>query len=92
MTTEEVEDAEYELKMGDRWPYDASYAWHNIKGATPPPPVDWAHRAARGVISKLCDNNDIDDALGIILDDNSRTEIVKLLADIIRLAEQQKSG
>ena len=69
--------AKLSLEHGNRYPYDAK------AGAIP---YDWAHRAARGCIADLLDRNVINNALKDI-DDTTRAEIVKTLAEIIRMAK-----
>lgn len=90
-------DARYCLNRGMRLPYDASDEWLELpehdeidsEGPPPPPPVDWAHAAARGVVQELKGRSELDDILEQ-LDEETRVEIVSKLAEIIRLAEQDK--
>ncbi len=78
--------AQQELEMGDKYPYDAPDSWHDAYPNEPAPPaVDWAHRAARGVISDLTDRRDIKRGFENV-DEGTRIEIVAALADIIRTA------
>lgn len=90
-------DARYCLDRGARLPYDALDKWLELpehdeidsEGPPPPPPVDWAHAAARGVVQELKGRSGLDDILGQ-LDEETRVEIVSKLAEIIRLAEQDR--
>jgi len=72
------------LITGNHFPFDANDAWWNTDMTRVVPPAkDWAHKAARGILAKLRDQNDI--AIGDV-DEAARAEIVKSIADIIREA------
>lgn len=74
------------LDFGDRWPYDAPDSWHRAYPEEPaPPPVDWAHRAARAIIADLTDRRGIKHGFENV-DEDIRQEIVATLANIIRAA------
>lgn len=74
------------LDGGKGTPYDAPDAWDDDNDRPPPPPAkDWAHAAARGIISDLLDRRDIKFAFHGI-DEDIRIEIVEAMAAIIRLA------
>lgn len=75
------------LARGLNSPYDAPDAWWNEDGNTPPPPKDWAHSAARGVIADLNGRGGIDSVLEGI-DEETRAEIVESIAAVIRLAKE----
>lgn len=77
------------LKHGADYPFDApDNWWRKSKHPKPPPADDWAHAAARGVIADLQDRGGI--KYGFIdVDEDTRQEIVRSLADIIRLAHYQ---
>lgn len=76
----------HELLMGDRYPYDAPDSWSEAYPNEPTPePVDWAHRAARGIIHDLRDRRDIKQGFNDV-DEDLRQEIVASLAEIIRTA------
>ena len=81
-------DAEQTLKHGADFPYDATDAWWNDADAPPPPPTDWAHEAARGVLSDLRDRREIKQGFEG-LDENARAEVVESLAEIIRVAAKK---
>lgn len=49
----------------------------------PPPPTDWAHAAARGVLADLLDRKGIKHGFTDVEED-TRVEIVQSLAEIIR--------
>ena len=51
--------AESKLTFGDRFPYDAPDDWwaDDSENTKTPPPSDWAHRAARGVLADLTDRH-----------------------------------
>ena len=84
-----VTDAEHTLKLGSDFPYDAPDSWWDSSATSvtpvPPPPTDWAHRAARGVIADLQDRRGIKQEFNDI-DEETRKEIVESLAAIIRSA------
>ena len=56
-----------------------------IFGAIPPPAIDWAHTAARGVLADLCDRRGVKWELEKI-DHDVRAELTQSLACIIRQA------
>lgn len=73
-------DAKKYLKDADKYPYEL------MPGDNPIPP-DYAHRAARGCLSDLCDRK----AIGNVLDDidlDTRKDIIASLAAIIREAQK----
>lgn len=72
------------ITRGDQYPYDAPDAWWQTNDP-PPPPADWAHRAARSCIANLNSRHTIKHAFGGV-DEETRTEIVRTLAEIIRKA------
>jgi len=79
--------AKQTLKHGNDFPLDAPDAWWEGDATNPPPPKDWAHSAARGVIADLQDRCGIKHGLERgNLDEEIRTEIVEALAAIIREA------
>jgi len=82
------DEAEFRLKHGAEFPYDANDAWWD-SGTAPLAAVDWAHEAARGVIADLQDRGGIKRAPQEI-DEETRVEIVLALADIIRSAAEKK--
>lgn len=77
-----IEEASFYLGHGARFPYDApdGCETHSL-----PPPADWAHAAARGVLADLRDRRDIKRGFERV-DEDVRKEIVESLAAIIRLA------
>ena len=83
--------AKISLTHADNYPYDAPDEWWASEGKTialPPPAIDWAHRAARGIIADLKGRHTIKHGLENI-DEETRAEIVRSLAEIIRLAEME---
>lgn len=85
-----MSDSSFSLKHGNEFPYDAPNEWWNeSSGKNPPPPKDWAHSAARGIIANLQDRRGIKHELSNI-DEETRAEIIHTLADIIRLAAHDK--
>jgi len=87
---DELKIAEITLKHGNKYPYDAPDAWWNGSGDNLPEPVDWAHSAARGVLSDLNDRRGIKQGFAG-LDEYTRAEIVASLAAIIRAALKEPS-
>ena len=85
----EVTKARATLKHGNAFPYDAGDQWWNGDGTNPPKPTDWAHSAARGVIADLSDRRGIKNVLSG-LDEETKAEIVRSLATIIRTAKEQQ--
>lgn len=84
--------AKHSLEIGDKYPYDASDQWSiDYPAAPPPPPIDYAHRAARGIIADLTDRRSIKWGFKEI-DEDVRAEIVASLAEIIREAVRQDSA
>lgn len=78
-------DAQRALARGADFPYDGGEAfWH--RSESPPPAIDWAHRAARGVLADLTDRRGIKHELDDI-DYDVREELTQSLAAIIREAE-----
>lgn len=84
-----MSDAEFRLRHGEKYPFDAPDGWwEQDDDRAPPPATDWAHLAARGV---LCDMND---RRGIKrgfegIDEDVRKEIVESVAEIIRAAHKE---
>jgi hypothetical protein len=77
------------LRRGERFPYDATDEWRRSASSTPAPPArDWAHQAARGVVSNLCDRRGIKQVLAG-LDEEVRADLVRDLADIIHAAKPE---
>lgn len=81
--------AKHTLERGAKYPYDAPDDWWEGDGSAPPPPTDWAHAAARGVLADLNDRGGIKHGFNNI-DEEIRAEIVTSLAAIIRLAGSTK--
>lgn len=81
--------AKQELKHADDFPFDASDAWMNRESKVGPETPHWSYRAARGVISNLSDRRGIGQGIGDF-DEDVRKEIVATLADIIRVASEEK--
>lgn len=79
---------------GDRNPFDAPDAWIWRDDETPSPQAaDWAERAARGIISEFSDRGAaMEDALHPEkVDEDTRKEIIVVMAAIIRLAAKAGS-
>lgn len=83
------------LKMGQEYPFDGTDEWWqqnqdaDPKTEAPADKLDWAVRAARGVIADLCDRRAIKNGFDDIEAD-TRREIVETMAAIIRFAAEQK--
>lgn len=74
--------SKHRLDQGAKYPYD-----DGDSNLTPPPAIDWAHAAARGVLADLLDRRGIKGSLdNEEIDHETRVEIVQSLAAIIRLA------
>jgi hypothetical protein len=84
----EDEIAEYTLKRGLQYPYDAPDAWWEGDGKTAPAPDDWAHAAVRGILADLNDRGGIKHGFANI-DEEIRIEIVQSLARIVRAAHSK---
>jgi hypothetical protein len=85
-----MSNAGRDIKFGNQYPYDAPDSWRsNDIDQKAPPPVDWAHSAARGILSNLNDRRGIKQELRQI-DESTRKEIVESVAEIIREAEKTK--
>lgn len=70
-------DARFHFNLGQKSPYDAGR-----------PCEDWAHAAARGVISDLKDRRGIKNGFNDV-DDDIKSEIVDSMAEIIRIAYEK---
>ena len=79
---------EIRISHGNKYPYDAPDRWWDGDGENPPPPRDWSHTAARGVLADLQDRRGIKWGFEDI-DSEVRVEIVDSLAAIIREAARQ---
>lgn len=79
-------DAAWYVRHGNKFPYDATDQWKNSDDE-PPPPSDWAHSAARGVLADLTDRKGIKWGFDNI-DEEVRAEIVETMAAIIRAARE----
>lgn len=77
-----MSDAKFWLKHGSDFPYDAGDSFW-IEGNPPPPPVDSAHAAARGILANMCDRRGIKRGFEDI-DLDVRVEIAETIAAIIR--------
>lgn len=88
------ESPDFYLSFGDRFPYDAGedfWRGFNPADTTPPPPTDWAHRAARATIAAFDDCKGINVAHHNI-DHETRAKMVRSLAEIIRTAARAAAG
>ena len=84
--------ARFMLRIGSDYPYDSTDEWqeHFSGSRLPPPAVDWAHAAARGVIAELSDRRGIKHGFNRV-DEEVRLNIVESIASIIREAKNQDS-
>jgi hypothetical protein len=73
------------LQRGNAFPYDAPDAWFKEERFMPPPPIDAAHCAARGVIAELQTRSKIGRAFEGIAE-SVRADIVQSVAEVIRQA------
>ncbi|MEY4706319.1 MAG: hypothetical protein RJB58_42 [Pseudomonadota bacterium] len=84
MTKDEL--ALFSILRSDSFPYDAPDEWWNSTGDVPaPPPINWAHRAARAIMHDLQERAGINNNFPNV-DEATRVEIVSALATIIRVA------
>jgi len=88
MESEQEQLARMSLHAGNEYPYDASDEWRELYSSSrqAPPPHDWAHAAARGIVYDLQDRRSIKDGF-LRVDEEVRTKIVKAIAEIIRQAD-----
>ena len=77
--------AKHSLQRGAQYPFDATDEWWDGDGTNPPPAVDWAHAAARGILHDLTDRRGIKQGFAGI-DHEVRVEIVESIANIVRAA------
>lgn len=83
-------ETSFRLQHGARFPYDAPDAWWEGTGDQGPDPLpakDWAHAAARAVLSSMTDRRGIKTGFDGI-DEAVRKEIVETTAAIIREAHE----
>lgn len=80
-----MSEAKRSLEYGSKFPYDAPDAWWNSSEGKPPPAIDKAHAAARGILWDLRGRCDIKRGFEGI-DEETRAEIVASMAEIIRAA------
>ena len=89
------DEIRHRIKHGNRWPYDASDDWWKSDRdddtrteEVPADKLDWAHRAARGILSDMNDRRGIKRSFEDI-DEDVRREIVETTAAIIRMAHAE---
>lgn len=81
-----MSDAPHSLERGAALPFDApDQWWATDEKEAPPPALDWAHAAARGILYDFLDRRGIKHGFSGI-DEDVRTEIVQSMAAIIRAA------
>jgi hypothetical protein len=78
--------AQRALAHGADFPYDGGGEFWTKIDVPPPPAVDWAHRAARGVLADLSDRQGIKHELYNV-DYSVREELTAAIAAVIREAE-----
>lgn len=74
------------IEAAAQFPYDAPDAWWQASDLPPPPALDWAHAAARGILGDLKGRSGVGNELAG-LDEDVRAELVESVADIIRTAQ-----
>lgn len=77
-----IDLAKRALEVGNEYPYDAPDNWD---GERELPAVDWAHKAARGILYDLGDRGGIKHGF-VDIEQEVRVDIVEALAAIIRAA------
>lgn len=88
------------LRWGDESPFDASQEWHEKNWdadpkVNPPPPQDWAHRAARGIVAELSDDHGawLEQAFHLErVGEDDRRAIIETMAAIIRRAASESES
>ena len=88
------------LRRGDESPFDASQEWHRQNWYAepkidPPPALDWAHRAARGIVDELSDDHGalLEEAFHLErIGEEDRQAIIETMAAIIRRAAVENVG
>lgn len=88
------------LRRGDESPFDASQEWHRQNWHAepkidPPPAVDWAHRAARGIVYELSDDHGalLEEAFHLErISEEGRQAIIETMTVIIRRAANENIG
>lgn len=80
-------DASRCLEFGAQYPYDHGFGEDDPLTNPAPTASDWAHAAARGIMSDLLDRRGIRHEFGNV-DMDVRKEIVAVMADIIRTAQR----
>lgn len=89
----DLEHVRLRLRQGAEHPYDEPYLFRENGEDYPMLAIDWAHRAAHGILADLCDRRGIKQALradGLDEDDETRAEIVAMMAEIIREADRDR--
>ena len=81
-------NAQISLKFSDDYPYEID---EDTNPGADLKPTDWAHRAARGVLSDLSDRRGIKWELEKV-DMYTRKDIVAALTEIIRLAHSEANA
>jgi hypothetical protein len=84
----EFNRSKHDIERGADYPYDAPDAWHKSDSREALPEVDWAHKAARGIIHNLSDRRDIKRGFYGV-DEDVRKEIVECMAAIIKEANAE---
>lgn len=80
----------HRLDHGREYPFDGTDAWWNsdVRPEAPAEPLDWAVRAARGIVADLCDRGGIKHGFEDIEED-TRRDIIETMAAIIRAAAER---
>lgn len=86
------EAAKKDLAFGAKYPYDAPNDLGESDEVVPPAATDWAHVAARGILSNLGGRAGIDHELESIDNADTRSSIVHDVAEIIRTAWSDANG
>lgn len=86
MSITKQEIAKHAIESGREFPYDAPDGW--TRGQPTPPEIDYAHAAARGILTDLCDRSGIKHGFADI-DEEIRKDIIESIAEIIRQAKEE---
>jgi len=83
------------IRNGNDYPFDESDGWWKQTECTEPPskPTDWAHSAARGIVKRFQEVNEISEKFNLEkISEHDRKLIVENIAEIIRVSFDSKES